>query len=271
MPRPILIFDSGIGGLSVFSEIKKKLPNQSYCYLFDNARLPYGELADESLVSGAVNLIATTAKKVQAKLVVVACNTASTLILPKLRATLDVPIVGVVPAIKPAAKLTKTGKIALLATPATINRDYTQELINQYAPNSEVTLIAAPELVMLAEQKLTGNEITADSLVFLKSKLAKNVDVIVLGCTHFPHIKQELMALLPKTVILLDSGEAIAKRVVDLLGNNEIQDEMSHTVALHTSNTINAGLKKTLSEFGFSKIIRSEVYSKSNSIEGAST
>ncbi|MGX9462724.1 glutamate racemase [Shewanella sp. A14] len=250
MSGPILVFDSGIGGLSVMSEIRKQLPQHDYCYLFDNARLPYGNLLEQELITGCVALITHHAKRLNASIVVVACNTASTLVLPQLRQQLSIPIVGVVPAIKPAAMLSKKKHIGLLATPGTVKRDYTQELINQFAGDCKVELYGTSELVMLAEQHVSQQPIDMNRLnQILEPIVTSKIDVLVLGCTHFPMITAEISHCLGKGVTLLDSGEAIAKRVRFLLskehnGSKQLQ-------ACYTKE-INEGLKAALVGYGFS-------------------
>ncbi|GGB71796.1 glutamate racemase [Shewanella inventionis] len=250
MSGPILVFDSGIGGLSVMSEIRKQLPQHDYCYLFDNARLPYGNLSEQELIRGCVALITQQAKRLNASIVIVACNTASTLVLPQLRQSLTIPIVGVVPAIKPAAQLSKKKHIGLLATPGTVKRDYTQELINQFAGDCQVELFGTSELVLLAEQHVAGKVIDKSQLkAILLPIIESDIDVLVLGCTHFPMIAKEISDCIGAGVTLLDSGEAIAKRVRFLLSK-----EHDGTKQLQTCFTkgITEGLKAALVDYGFS-------------------
>lgn len=281
MSKPILVFDSGIGGLTILDEIRQALPNESYIYLFDNARLPYGELGEQELISGCVSLITDFVQKQSVSMVVIACNTASTLILPSLRAVLNIPVVGVVPAIKPAALLSRNKHIGLLATPGTIKRAYTHELIDQFARGCSVELYASSELVMLAEQKAAGEPVTQQELAqILRPIHQSKLDTLVLGCTHFPILKQEMQEYLGDRVSLLDSGKAVAARVLTLilktqqelvLGKQDdeyrdvireaLQQEGENTpygteLAYYTSEGIEQGLKKTLAKFGFSKSSR---------------
>ncbi|ABZ78693.1 glutamate racemase [Shewanella halifaxensis HAW-EB4] len=257
MSGPIVIFDSGIGGLSIFDEIKKVLPDQGYCYLFDNARLPYGELEESVLIKGCVDLICEQVKRIDAVLVVVACNSASTLVLPGLRARLSIPIVGVVPAIKPAAQISKTRHIGLLATHGTIKRSYTRELIKEFAGDCKVDLFGSSELVMLAEAKLAGEKL---DLIKLESQLKpiqhSDLDTLVLGCTHFPIIADEIQQVLGAGVKLLDSGKAIAQRVSYLLENIEdkLDNSAGELMAIYTTEEITPGLATRLAEKGFTTI-----------------
>ncbi|MBM7071128.1 glutamate racemase [Shewanella sp. 202IG2-18] len=264
MTDPILVFDSGIGGLSVLSEIRKQLPQQDFIYLFDNARLPYGELEEADLKNGAIRLIVDLVEKHRAKMAVIACNTASTIILPELRECLSIPVVGVVPAIKPASEQTQTQHIAVIATPATIKRDYTKNLIDTFASNCKVELLASSELVRLAEQKLSGGEILQSEVrKIVKPIVNTNVDTLVLGCTHFPLLKEELNLALNKRVKLLDSGTAIAKRIMQLLNIDSCRESLSertgtasrvNIIGVHTTDSIDAGLDASLRHNGFTKI-----------------
>ncbi|MCG9732098.1 glutamate racemase [Shewanella sp. Isolate13] len=264
MSGPIVIFDSGIGGLSIFDEIRKVLPAQECCYLFDNARLPYGELEESVLIQGCVDLICEQALRIGAELVVVACNSASTLVLPALRAQLSIPVVGVVPAIKPAAKVSQARHIGLLATPGTIKRSYTRELIEQFADGCKVDLFGSSELVMLAEAKLAGEKLDFKLLeAQLKPIKESHLDTLVLGCTHFPILAQEMQQILGDGVTLLDSGAAIAQRVAYLLnelsevrgGERAGNNRQKTLTAIYTTEEISAGLTTRLAEKGFTTIV----------------
>ncbi|MCL1077167.1 glutamate racemase [Parashewanella spongiae] len=260
MSQPILVFDSGIGGLTVLSEIKQRLPQQNYHYLFDNLRLPYGELDDQELIEGVVTLIADTVSSIDACLVVIACNTASTLVLSHLRNQLSVPIVGVVPAIKPAAVYSKTKCIALLATPATITRQYTKDLIAEFAGDCQVISVASSEMVHMAEDKLNKKEIDQEQLQTVLAPIKEScVDVLVLGCTHFPLLKTEITEILDDEVLLMDSGKAIARRVetilVESFGSKKSGvTESANLTAWYTSKQLSHELTETLFEYGFKKI-----------------
>ncbi|MCL1059455.1 glutamate racemase [Shewanella gelidimarina] len=259
MSGPILIFDSGIGGLSILDEIRTLIPDKDCCYLFDNARLPYGELAESPLIIGCVSLICEHAKRINAAIVVVACNSASTLVLPILRKRLSIPIVGVVPAIKPAAKISIQRHIGLLATPGTIKRPYTKELIEAFAEDCQVELFGSSELVMLAEAKLAGIAIDMAKLTLLLTPIRESaLDTLVLGCTHFPILAAEIRQVLGNHITLLDSGKAVADRVAYLLGDNTavISDDKRcvNYSAVYTTDDIAVGLRERLVEEGFTKI-----------------
>lgn len=222
-PR-ILVFDSGVGGLSVAREIQQRLPLNPLVYASDNAFFPYGTKGEAELIERVDLVINELLLRYPADILVIACNTASTLTLPHLRSKLNVPIVGVVPAIKPAALMSKTGVIGLLATPATVARPYTHELIREYATNCHVISMGSSELVQIAEQKLRGEGIDADAIGRIAQELmradqAEKMDVLVLACTHFPLLKDELAQHLPAQIKLIDSGTAIARRVEFLLAD----------------------------------------------------
>lgn len=222
-PR-ILVFDSGVGGLSVAREIQQRLPLNPLIYASDNAFFPYGTKGETELIARVDQIIGELLLRYPADILVIACNTASTITLPYLRSKLSLPIVGVVPAIKPAALMSKSGVIGLLATPATVARPYTQELIHEYATNCQVISLGSSELVQIAEQKLRGEVIDADAINKIAQELmradqAEKMDVLVLACTHFPLLKDELAQHLPEHIKLIDSGAAIARRVEFLLAD----------------------------------------------------
>ncbi len=230
-PATILVFDSGVGGLSVAREIQQRLPAHPLIYASDNAFFPYGTKGEDELIKRVDKVIGELLLRYQAEILVIACNTASTLTLPHLRAKLDLPVVGVVPAIKPAAQLTKSGVIGLLATPATVARPYTHELIREYAPQCDVISLGSSELVEIAEQKLRGESVDSTALAAIAARLmqadrAKTMDVLVLACTHFPLLREELAQQLPGKIRLIDSGEAIARRVEFLLTSQTTHNKL---------------------------------------------
>lgn len=253
----ILIFDSGVGGLSVYQEIAKQLPDVSVTYLFDNALFPYGELSDDVLVARVCDLMQRALAKWPVELVVIACNTASTLVLEPLRQILSVPIVGVVPAIKPAAKQTEVACIGLLATPGTVSRSYTDNLIKDFAPHVQVLRIGSSELVKLAEQKLRQQPVVQQVVNEILSPWIQaelKPDCVVLGCTHFPLLQQEIKQALGCQVTLVDSGAAIAKRVHNLLGEKVVRGNTTRTIYCTEMSEEVSELNSALSEMGFSSL-----------------
>lgn len=225
----ILLFDSGMGGLSIFHEIRHQLPNQNYDFVFDNAYFPYGEQPESVVVDRCVSIISVLVAQRDIDLVVIACNTASTIALPALRTKLTIPVVGVVPAIKPAAAITKNQCIALVATPATVQRAYTNRLIQEFAASCQVIRVGTSELVIEAERKMAGYPV---DMTYIENVLIPLLnqqpipDTLILGCTHFPLLKEEIHQIMP-AVKLVDSGCAVARRVNALLSELEMKTKMA--------------------------------------------
>lgn len=219
--RPtVLVFDSGVGGLSVYDEVRQLLPDLHYLYAFDNAGFPYGEKSETFIVDRVVAIVEAITRSYPLSLVIIACNTASTVSLPALRERFAFPVVGVVPAIKPAARLTRNGVVGLLATRATVRRPYTHELVSQFAGSCKIEMLGSAELVELAEAKLHGAEVALDKVRRIVQpwlRMAEPPDTVVLGCTHFPLLREELQQVLPEGTRLIDSGAAIARRTAWLL------------------------------------------------------
>ncbi len=222
-PPRILVFDSGLGGLTVFAPVAALRPDAELTYVADDAFFPYGALAEGALVDRVVALMGDLIGRFQPDLVVIACNTASTLVLGPLRAKFDTPFVGAVPAIKPAALASRSKLISVLATPGTVERDYTRGLIHEFAGDCEVTLVGARNLAGIAEAALRG-EAVADSDIAPEiapafvARDGRRTDQIVLACTHFPLLRARLAALAPWPVEWVDPAPAIARRVEALLG-----------------------------------------------------
>ena len=219
--KKILVFDSGLGGLSICREIIAASPDLQIHYLSDNAAFPYGGKEKTEVISRALTVIETALDSINANLIVIACNTASTAVLPALRERVSIPVVGVVPAIKTAAALTQTGTIGLLATPGTVSRNYTKSLIAQYAANHNVISVGSSSLVELIETHIYGSELDSNAVAevlaeFEQHQNAQDIDTVVLGCTHFPLIRSTL-ARLRNDWRWVDSGAAIASRVCSLL------------------------------------------------------
>lgn len=256
----VLVFDSGVGGLSVYREIREKLPEAHYIYVFDNEAFPYGEKSQEFIIDRVVRIISAVAEKHDLATIVIACNTASTVSLPALRAKFtEIPIVGVVPAIKPAAKLTCNGVVGLLATRATVKRPYTHELIERFATDCKVHSLGSAELVELAERKLHGESISLDELRKILTpwlKMKEPPDTVVLGCTHFPLLADELLSVLPDGTRIIDSGAAIARRTAWLVVNQvkiKGSNEISFAYCLKEDEN-SESLKPVLASFGFESL-----------------
>lgn len=224
--QKILVFDSGLGGLTIFRAIRALRPDADYLYIGDTERFPYGDLASEVLIARVEVVIGDAIANFAADCIVVACNTAATIVLPGLRARYAIPVVGTVPAIKPAAMITQSGLISVLATPGTVRRDYTRELIREFAGGADVTLVGSAELAGLAEQALRGEvvgdaEILAEISPAFVAREGRQTDTIVLACTHYPLLLTRFEMLAPWPVIWIDPAPAIARRVVQTLGDNQ--------------------------------------------------
>ncbi|MFT6450025.1 MAG: glutamate racemase [Oleispira sp.] len=218
MPAKALIFDSGVGGFSVFQHIRQAAPGLETCYLMDNQLFPYGIQPDGILIERILSLCQRACAVERIDIIIIACNTASTLALPALRAVFDIPIIGVVPAIKTAAQHSKNRHIALLATPATIDRPYIDQLIEDHAGDCKVERIGSSKLVELAEHYWLSGQLDTEALrsILLPCIENNSLDQIVLGCTHFPLLSNEISKLCPH-VQLVDSGQAIASRLCFIL------------------------------------------------------
>jgi glutamate racemase len=222
MSARILLFDSGMGGLTVARAVRAELPDATLLYAADNAAFPYGAWDEPALVERIVRVVGALIERTNPDLVVIACNTASTLALAALRERYTLPFVGTVPAIKPAAAQTKSGIIGVLATPGTAKREYTHALIHTYAYHCKVFLHGAKRLAEIAEAKLKGHRVSEAELreeiapVF-RTRDGKRTDVVVLACTHYPLLTADIEQVAPWPVSYLDPAPAIARRVTDVL------------------------------------------------------
>ncbi len=223
MAIAVLVFDSGVGALSLLPALRTALPGARILYASDNAAYPYGTRSAESVTRRVAAVLARLRKRFSPDLVVIGCNTASTVALPRLRCEFSVPVIGVVPAIKPAAQRSRTHCIALLATPATVTRAYTLQLIEDFASHCEVLRLGSSELVDAAEHKLRGKPVPAATMEAILAPLkaaphAARIDTMVLGCTHFPLLRDELAQAWQSPVDWIDSSDAIARRAGELMG-----------------------------------------------------
>ena len=218
---PILLFDSGVGGLTVLAEVRKLLPEAPVIYAADTAGLPYGEKTEAEIAARVSGLLGRLSERFSPRLITIACNTASTIALGTVREVLQVPIVGTVPAIKPAAELTKTGVIGLLGTAATIRQGYVDRLQAEFAANKRLIRHAAPGLVAAAEEALRGGQpdpaVFADAAAGLRSQPGgDDIDTVVLACTHFPLVEAQLHEALGTNVQFVHGAQGIAQRIAHL-------------------------------------------------------
>lgn len=251
---PVLVFDSGVGGLSIVQAIRQAWPLLPMDYAFDNAAFPYGNKPEDWLVDRVEAVITSLLDKTGAGLVVIACNTASTLALPRLRERLRVPVVGVVPAIKPAAQVSQTRSIALLATAGTVTRPYVDQLMQDFAADCRLYRFASAPLVDLAEQALAGHPPAPEALrhILAPIEAQSDIDTIILGCTHFPLLKTALQAVAERTYHWVDSGAAVARRVGDLLGSDGVSGNRAAAgVAWTTAPVQQTHLIEALAALGF--------------------
>ena len=218
----ILVFDSGLGGLTVLARVGEACRGADIVYAADDAGFPYGRLEEGALVARVLAVMERLVVRHRPDLVVIACNTASTLVLSHLRAAYSVPFVGTVPAIKPACAASKTRRVSVLGTRGTVKREYTRKLIADFAQGCDVTLVGAEHLASLAEAVLRGETISDAAIAaeiapcFLDG--TARTDTVVLACTHYPLLLDRLTALAPWRVDWIDPAPAIARRVGELLG-----------------------------------------------------
>lgn len=218
---PVLLFDSGLGGLSVLAELRKALPQAPVIYAADLAGLPYGEKTEAEVAARVCGLLGRLSERYRPRLACIACNTASTIALGMVRDVLEVPIVGTVPAIKPAAERTITGTIGLLGTAATIRQPYVDRLEAEFAAGKRLIRHAAPGLVAAAEAKLRENRVDGAAIASAVEGLraaagGEAIDTVVLACTHFPLLAAELAAAFGPQVTLVDGAAGIARRIAHL-------------------------------------------------------
>ena len=240
MPTPsILVFDSGLGGLTVLREIVATRPDAAYTYVADDAFFPYGHHTEDEIIARVVPLIGDLIERHTPDLVVIACNTASTLVMDHLRKAYSVPFVGTVPAIKPACACSKTKRVSVLGTRGTVKREYTRKLIADFAHDCEVTLVGAGNLATLAEAALRGESVSHDAVL---AEIAPcfvdgdpRTDTVVLACTHYPLLLEQIRRIAPWPVDWIDPAPAIARRVETLLGPKTGADTAPPSKFLFTS------------------------------------
>jgi glutamate racemase len=238
--KTIIVFDSGLGGLTVYRELAGARPDADFIYIADDAGFPYGALTEAVLVDRVVALIGEAIETHRPDLIVIACNTASTLVLPDLRKQFTVPFVGTVPAIKPACAASASKRVSVLGTEATVKREYTRALIRDYAKDCEVTLVGARQLATYAEAELAGAAVSDDAIgaeiaSCFRDDGGKRTDTVVLACTHYPLLLDRLQSLAPWPVNFIDPAPAIARRVVGLLGAAEADAKAGSAWAEFTS------------------------------------
>ena len=258
---PILLFDSGVGGLSILPAVREALPGAPLIYAADFAGLPYGGKTEAEIAARVCGLLGRLSERYQPRLICIACNTASTIALSMVRDVLETPIVGTVPAIKPAAKLTRTGTFGILGTEATIRQAYVDDLEREHAGGKTMLRHAAPDLVMLAEAKLRGEHISVDAVANACTGLSlqqggRDIDVVVLACTHFPLLRGELQEAFGKDVTLIDGAQGIARRIAALSDGQEFASGRPDRMVMTGGATLPEPLVQTLETYGLDQIDR---------------
>lgn len=255
---PILFFDSGVGGLSVLAPTRELLPFAPIVYAADSAGYPYGTRSEAEIASRVPALLGRLVERFQPRLVVIACNTACTIALDHVRAALDVPVVGTVPAIKPAAERTKSGVIGVLGTEATIRQPYVDDLAQRFAGHCKVLRYGSPGLVALAEAKLAGEPVSAEDVRRAAEPLfdqdgGDEMDTIVLACTHFPLLRDELDSAFPGRD-WIDGGPGIARRVQYLTGEQPWPAKRPKGIAIFTGGPPRPTLLAALARYGLEEV-----------------
>jgi glutamate racemase len=257
-PLTILIFDSGVGGLTVFREVIAARPDARYVYVADDAGFPYNNLAEDKLIARVTQVIGDAIAAHNPDLIVIACNTASTLALKDVRARFSVPFVGTVPAIKPACAQSKSQRIAVLGTQATVGREYTRALIREFANGCDVVLVGSPRLAGFAEAELSGKpvsdaDIRAEIAPCFVDGDGRRCDTVVLACTHYPLLIGRFRANAPWPVDWLDPAPAIARRVGDLLRERPAAASQppKPQIVFTSGNVPSPTLAAALATFGF--------------------
>jgi glutamate racemase len=256
---PILFFDSGVGGLSVLEPTRALLPNAPIVYAADNAAFPYGTRSEQEIAARVPALLGRLVERFHPRLAVIACNTASTIALDHVRAALELPVVGTVPAIKPAAAMSRSRVIGVLGTAATVRQRYVDDLAARFASDCTVIRHGSPELVELAEASLRGEAIDPRAIQaavqpMLDHADGERMDTVVLACTHFPLLHDELAVALPR-VEFVHGGAGIARRIAYLTDGQAWPDRPDAGIALFTGGPPDPLLRNALAGYGLSQMV----------------
>lgn len=255
---PILIFDSGVGGLTVLREARVLMPDRRFVYVADDAGFPYGDWEEEALRPHIVSLFGRLLAEHRPEIAVIACNTASTLVLSDLRAAYpETPFVGTVPAIKPAAERTRSGVVAVLGTPGTVKRQYTRDLIAEWGTKCHVRLVGSDRLASLAEAYMRHGFVDEEAV---RAEIApcfveidgRRTDIVVLACTHYPFLVNRMRKTAPWPVDWLDPAEAIARRALSLIDEKQVTSEEPDLpdLAVFTSGSSDFAMRRLVQGFG---------------------
>jgi glutamate racemase len=256
---PVLVFDSGIGGLTVLREARVLMPGRRFVYVADDAAFPYGDWEERALADRIVALFGRLLDEHSPTIVVVACNTASTIVLADLRAAYPgTQFVGTVPAIKPAAERTHSGLVSVLGTPGTVARQYTRDLIASWASKCHVRLVGSPRLAALAETYMRDGfvdeeAVRAEIAPCFVEREGRRTDIVVMACTHYPFLVNRMRKTAPWPVDWIDPSEAIARRALSLLPQGHSDDD-GHDLAIFTSGRTDEPSRRLVRGFGLTAI-----------------
>lgn len=240
--NPIGIFDSGIGGISIWKEIHQLLPNESTIYLADSKNAPYGQKSKQDIIELCIKNTELLINK-GCKLIVVACNTATTNAIKHLRVNYNIPFIGIEPAIKPAALRTKTKSIGILATKGTLSSELFHSTSELYSENITITEQIGKGLVELIESgKIESDDMTKLLQDYLNPMLAKNIDYLVLGCTHYPFLINQINKLVPQNITIIDSGKAVAIQVKSILEANRLKNAKLNNIKHEFYSNMNSSI-----------------------------
>jgi len=260
--NPILMFDSGIGGLTVLREARVLMPDKRFVYVADDAGFPYGAWGGPALRERIITLFGELLERFQPQISVIACNTASTLAINALReAYPGHPFVGTVPAIKPAAERTRSGLVSVLATPGTVKRQYTRDLIREWASKCHVRLVGSDRLASLAERYMRDGfvdeeEVRAEIAPCFIEQDGRRTDIVVLACTHYPFLVNRMRKTAPWPVDWIDPAEAIARRALSLIDTGGERDGVEQALdaawdrAVFTSGAPDRATRRLIHGFG---------------------
>lgn len=219
--KPIGLFDSGIGGTSIWKEIHSLLPNENTIYLADSINAPYGQKTKEEIIHLSIKNTEFLLEQ-NSKIIVVACNTATTNAIKELRAKYDVPIIGIEPAIKPAAIHTKTKSIGILATKGTLSSELFYKTVSNLEGINVIEQVGYDLVKLIEEGKIESDEIKGLLKTYLQPMIEANIDYLVLGCSHYPYLVPQIKSILPESVKIIDSGEAVARQTKSVLEKNNL-------------------------------------------------
>ncbi len=232
---PIGLFDSGIGGTSIWKEIHTLLPNENTIYLADSKNAPYGQKSKEEIIALSKKNTEFLLNQ-NAKLIVVACNTATTNAINELRATYDVPFIGIEPAIKPAAKSSETHTIGILANKGTLSSELFNKSVLNYPTTKIVEQVGFGLVQLIEEGKMKSKEMRLLLKSYLEPMVDANIDYLVLGCSHYPYLIPQIKKIIPKHIKIIDSGEAVARQTKNILSENNLLSEQKNSTQIFYTN-----------------------------------